>query len=152
MVPQQDIFDRLMSTRLLLPLQPVYQKHKAVLLYLLFGGLTTVVSIGSFWLGNSVFYLNEHIANIISWVLAVLFAFFTNRVWVFSSPTNGWKEFLEQMLRFYGARLTTLGVEELLLLVFITWLHINSLAVKVGAQVVVVILNYVVSKWFVFKT
>ncbi len=150
-MPQQDIFDRLMATRLLRRWQPLYQKRKAVLLYLLFGGLTTVISIGTFWLGHGVLRLNEHIANVISWVLAVLFAFLTNRVWVFSAPTNDAKAFVGQLLRFYSGRLTTLGVEELLLFVFITVLECNGMVVKVGAQVVVLILNYVVSKWFVFK-
>ena len=146
-----DIFDRLMATRPLCGLQPLYQKRKAVLLYVLFGGLTTVISIGTFWVGHDVLSLNEHIANILSWVLAVLFAFVTNRVWVFSAPTKTKTAFFGQLLRFYGGRLTTLGVEEILLFVFITVLKVNGLAVKVGAQVVVLILNYVVNKYFVFK-
>ena len=150
-MPQQDIFDRLLATRLLRRWQPLYQKHKAVLLYLLFGGLTTVISIGTFWLGHSVLQLNEHFANVVSWVLAVLFAFLTNRVWVFSAPTNNAKAFWKQLLWFYGGRLTTLAVEELLLFVFITLLKINGMVVKVGAQIAVLILNFVVSKWFVFK-
>lgn len=150
-MPQQDIFDRLMATRLLRWLQPLYQKHKAVWLYLLFGGLTTIISIASFWIGHSVLRLNEHIANIISWILAVLFAFLTNRVWVFSAKTDNRNAFLGQLIRFYGARLTTLGVEEILLFTFITVLGVNGMVVKVGAQIVVVLLNYVVSKWFVFK-
>ncbi len=150
-MPQQDIFDRLLATRLLRRWQPLYQKHKAVLLYLLFGGLTTVISIGTFWLGHSVLQLNEHFSNVISWVLAVLFAFLTNRVWVFSAPTDNAKAFWKQLFRFYGGRLTTLAVEELLLFVFITVLKINGMVVKVGAQIAVLILNFVVSKWFVFK-
>lgn len=150
-MPQQDIFDRLLATRLLRRWQPLYQKHKAVLLYLLFGGLTTVISIGTFWVGHRVLQLNEHFSNVISWVLAVLFAFLTNRVWVFSAPTNNAKAFWQQLFRFYGGRLTTLAVEELLLFVFITVLKINGMVVKVGAQIAVLILNFVVSKWFVFK-
>lgn len=150
-MPQQDIFDRMMATRLLRRWQPLYQNYKSAILYLLFGGLTTVISIGTFWAGHSALQLNEHIANIISWVLAVLFAFLTNRVWVFSAPTNNAKAFLGQLFRFYAGRLTTLGVEEILLFVFITVLKINGMVVKVGAQVVVLTLNYVVSKWFVFR-
>lgn len=146
-----DIFDRLMATRPLRGLQPLYQKHKAVLLYVLFGGLTTVISIGTFWVGHDVLSLGEHIANILSWVLAVLFAFVTNRVWVFSAPTKTKTTFFGQLFRFYGGRVFTLGVEELLLFIFITLLHVNGMVVKVGAQIVVLILNYVVSKCFVFK-
>lgn len=146
-----DIFDRLFTCRLLLPLAPLWKRHRAVLLYLFFGGLTTVVSIGSFWLFHGVLHWNEHIANTGSWLLAVLFAFLTNRLWVFQAPTKGLPAFLRQMLRFYGGRLATFAAEELLVLVFITRLGFPALAVKIAAQVVVLILNYIVSKCFVFN-
>ena len=146
-----DLFDRLFSCRMLKPLWPFWTRHREVLLYLLFGGLTTVVSIGSFWLCNDVLLLNEHIANTVSWILAVLFAFITNRLWVFQAATNGFGEFVKQLLRFYGGRLATFGVEELILLIFVTWLQFGGLVIKIAAQIVVIFLNYVVSKLFVFK-
>lgn len=146
-----DLFDRLFACRWLSPLQPFWKKHREVLLYIFFGGLTTVVSIGSFWLFDSVLQLNEHVANTGSWLLAVLFAFVTNRLWVFQAPTNGFGGFVWQLLRFYGGRLATFAIEELIILVFITWLKFPGLAVKIAAQVVVLILNYIVSKLFVFK-
>lgn len=146
-----DMFDRLFSWRVLKPLQPFWSRHREVLLYLLFGGLTTVVSIGSFWLCNGLLMLNEHVANTISWILAVLFAFVTNRLWVFQAVTHGFGDLVMQTIRFYGGRLATFGVEELILLVFVTWLHFGGLTVKIAAQIVVIVLNYVVSKLFVFR-
>lgn len=148
---RNDVFDRLFASRLLRPLQPFWQKHREMLLYLFFGGLTTVVSIGSFWLFASLLQQNEHIANTISWLLAVLFAFVTNRLWVFQAPTKGVTAFFKQMLKFYGGRLATFAAEEVIILVFITWLGFPDLAVKIAAQIVVLILNYLVSKLFVFK-
>ena len=147
---KKDIFDRLMGLKLLRPLWPFYVKYKEPLLYLFFGGLTTLISIFVFWLFNGPFGLNELVANLISWVLAVLFAFLTNKTWVFQSGGQE-KGFLSLMLSFYAGRLVTLGVEELLLLVFITWLGFNSMAVKIVAQVVVIVLNYVISKLLVFR-
>ena len=146
-----DVFDRLFACRILKPLQPFWQRHREVLLYLFFGGLTTVISIGSFWLCESGFDLNEHIANTISWLLAVLFAFLTNRLWVFQAPAKGVTLWM-QLLRFYGGRLATFLVEEVILLVFITWLNFHELTVKIAAQIVVLILNYIVSKLFVFRS
>lgn len=146
-----DIFDRVMGTKLLKSWYTPYQKHKEKLLYLFFGGLTTVVSLATFWFVNRVMMANEHIANVASWILAVLFAFVTNRVWVFNAKTNGKAAFFKQLLSFYGGRLLTFGAEELLLLVFITWLQFDSILVKIVAQVVVLILNYIVSKLFVFR-
>ncbi len=126
-------------------------KYREQILYLLFGGLTTVVSLAAFWFVDRVVMANEHIANIVSWILAVLFAFVTNRIWVFNAKTNNKTAFFRQLLGFYGGRLLTFGTEELLLLVFITWLEFDSMLVKIAAQVVVLILNYVVSKVFVFR-
>ena len=146
-----DVFDRLMALPGLRLLEPFYRKHKAVLLYLFFGGLTTVISIAVFWLFRRPFGLNELIANVISWVIAVLFAFFTNRVWVFRSPTKTAGEFFRQMGSFFGGRVVTLLIEEALLAVFITWLGFPDMPVKIAAQVIVIVLNYVISKLFVFK-
>ena len=147
---KKDIFDRLMGLKLFRPLWPFYVKDKEPLLYLFFGGLTTLISIFVFWLFNGPFGLNELVANLISWVLAVLFAFLTNKTWVFQS--GGQEDgFFRLMLSFYAGRLLTLGIEELLLLVFITWLGFNSMAVKIVAQVVVIVLNYVISKLLVFR-
>ena len=147
---KKDIFDRLMGLRPFRPLWPFYVKYKEPLLYLFFGGLTTLISIFVFWLFNSPLGLNELVANLISWLLAVLFAFLTNKTWVFQSGGQE-KGFLSLMLSYYAGRLVTLGVEELLLLVFITWLGFNSMAVKIAAQIVVIVLNYVISKLLVFR-
>lgn len=147
---KKDVFDRLMGLRPFRPLRPFYVKYKEPLLYLFFGGLTTLISIFVFWLFNGPLGLNELVANLISWLLAVLFAFLTNKTWVFQSGGQE-KGFLSLMLSFYAGRLVTLGVEELLLLVFITWLGFNSMAVKIAAQIVVIVLNYVISKLLVFR-
>ena len=147
MQEKRDIFDRMMALPILNIFEPFYKKNKEVLLYLFFGGLTFIVSIATYAVFNVSMGINELIANVMSWVLAVLFAFATNRVWVFQAPT----EFLKQMLSFFGGRVVTLVIEEIILLVFITWLGFNSMVVKVIAQVIVIVLNYVISKFWIFK-
>lgn len=147
MQQKPDIFDRIFSIKLLGFAQPLYQKYKEQLLYLFFGVLTTVVSIGSFALFTKVIPCDELIANVISWFLAVLFAYLTNRTWVFQSTSQS---FWGQMLTFYLGRVTTLLIEEALLLIFVKWLLWDGLLVKVAAQIVVLILNYVISKLFIF--
>ena len=145
-----DIFDKIMHLPGLRVFEPLYKKYKEVLLYLFFGVLTTVVSIGSYAFFNVAMGINELIANVIS-VLAVLFAFFTNRIWVFAAPTKTVEEFMKQLVSFAGGRVLTLVIEEMILLVFITMLHFNSMLIKFIAQVVVIILNYVISKLLVFR-
>ena len=148
---EKDIFDRIMSWKLLKPLWPFWEKHREVLLYLFFGGLTTLISIAVFWLFNRPLDLNEHIANVISWILSVLFAYVTNAIWVFTAKPQTPGEWLRQMLSFYAGRLATLGVEELIIYVFVTRLAFDSMLIKIIATVVVIILNYFISKLLVFR-
>lgn len=145
-----DIFDRIMTLPGLNKLNPFYKKHKSVLLYIFFGGLTTVVSVGSFIVFDKVLHLHELIANFLSWILAVAFAYVTNRTWVFESRAKG-KAIAGEAASFVGGRLATLGIEEGILLVFVTWLHLSSTWVKIAAQFVVLVLNYLISKLFVFR-
>ena len=148
---EKDIFDKLMELPILRFFNPFYKKYKEMLLYLFFGGLSFIVSIAAYALFNVGMNINELIANVLSWIITVMFAFLTNRVWVFQSPTNGVAEFVKQMFVFYSGRVITLVVEEVILLVFITWLGFNSMLVKVVAQVIVILLNYVISKLVVFR-
>ena len=145
---KRDIFDKIMSLPGLRRFYAPYEKHKQVLLYLFFGGLTTVVSIGSFALADM--FLNELVANVISWILAVTFAYLTNRVWVFGSKAKG-REVAKEALSFYTARLTTLGAEELLIFVFVTQLSCNGLLIKILAQILILVGNYLLSKFLIFK-
>lgn len=148
---EKDIFDRIMSLPGLNIFEDIYKKYKEILLYLFFGGLTTIISIGSYSYCDIVMHMNPLVANIISWILAVLFAYVTNKIWVFNAETNGIYELGIEMFHFFTGRIFTLIVEEIILLVFINKLHFNSILVKVAAQVVVIVLNYIISKLIVFR-
>ena len=127
------------------------RKNKEVLLYLVFGVLTTVVSMIVFWLFAQKAGLPVLAANVVSWVAAVTFAFFTNRKWVFNGETSSSSETIKQAVKFYSGRLATLAEEELILWLFIDVLSLPMMPVKLAAQFVVVASNYVISKLFVFK-
>lgn len=148
---KKDIFDKIMQLRGLNVFESFYKKQKEILLYLFFGGVTFVISIASFVFFNSVCSVNELIANIISWVLAVACAYITNRIWVFNSNADSGQRLLKEIIDFVSGRVITLLIEEAILLVFVTWLTFDSTIIKVIAQVVVIILNYIISKLFVFK-
>lgn len=148
---KKDIFDKIMSLPVLNIFNPFYKKNKEILLYLFFGGLSFIVSVATYALFNVPMKMDALIANVLSWIITVMFAFLTNRVWVFASPTDNIKDFMKQMLSFYSGRIITLVIEEAILLVFINMLGFGSLLVKIVAQVVVILLNYVISKLFIFK-
>ena len=129
-------------------IKKLFQKHKELILYVFFGGLATVVSIGTFVLFDAL--MNELVANVLSWIITVGFAYWTNRTWVFCSEVRGkgvWKE----LTTFYTGRLLTLGLEEVILLVFVTILGWNATLIKIAAQVLVLLGNYIISKLLIFR-
>ena len=132
-------------------IKELYFKYKEVINYLFFGGCTFLVSIISFYLFNKVCGFNEHIANVISWILAVSFAYITNKKYVFESKTSEKKDLLREISSFVSARLLTLVMEEIILVIGVNLLHIDSMIVKIIAQVVVIVSNYFLSKLFIFK-
>ena len=150
MQENQDIFDKLMSLPGLRHFRPLFDRFREPLLYVLFGALTTLINILIFWLLTSPAGMGELVANIIAWIAAVLFAYVTNRKWVFTSADES-KSLLRQLLEFYAGRLLTLGVEELMLYVFITRMGLNAMLIKIIAQIVVIVLNFVISKLLVFR-
>ena len=140
-------------------------KYKELILYLIFGVLTTFVSIFSFWLFGlfipDKLYL---ITNVISWVIAVIFAFVTNKLFVFESKKWGKAELSSEVPKFLGARVFSLIIEELGLILFIDLLGFKELGwtvlgfnvtgeliAKTIMAIVVIVLNYFFSKFMIFK-
>ena len=144
----RDLFDRLFSLPFLKWARALFSRHREGLLYLFFGVLTTAVSWVSFYLLCYPLAIGELIANPISWVAAVLFAFFTNRTWVFKTHGGA---LMREMVLFFGARLSTLAFEELVLFLFVTTFAHDAMSVKVLSSVGVLVLNYVLSKLVVFR-
>lgn len=130
----------------------IYHKNEEIWNYLIVGGLTTVVSLVTYYLCVMTF-LNPNIsyqlqiANIISWIFSVAFAYVTNRKYVFKSEE---KNIIKEATSFVGSRVSTLLLDMLIMFVFVTLLHINDKISKLIAQVLVVIGNYIISKLFVF--
>ena len=134
-------------------IKEIYMKYKEIINYLIFGVLTTVVSLLVYYI--SVFtFLNPdnaielQIANIISWIAGVLFAYFTNRKFVFESKET---DKLKEAGKFFLARVVTLVIDMLIMGVGVTTLHLNDKIMKLISQVVIIVSNYIFSKLFVFK-
>lgn len=133
-------------------------RYREQLLYLIFGGLTTVVDWGIsfllyyFW-GAAIreTAILIHAVNVIAWAGAVLFAYVTNRIWVFESRRKGFLPIFGELVSFAGGRVMTLLLQELMFLVFFHQLGINEYIVKIVASVLVVVANYFISKLIVFR-
>ena len=131
----------------------LYKQYREQINYLFVGGLTTVVSLVSYWLCVNTFLdptnpLQLQAANVISWVCAVTFAYFTNRRYVFFSRE---RNRLKEAGKFFLSRITTLLMEMGVMALGVSVLEINDKAVKLGAQVLIIIANYVLSKLLVFR-
>ena len=148
---REDIFDRIMGLPGLRILKPWYSKHKEVLLYLFFGGLAVFLNLGLFVFFTKNLGWGDLFANVVDWIICVLFQFITNKTWVFAAETDSTKGLVAQLTGFFGGGLLTLLLEELILGIFIVGLHWNRIAVKLAAQIFVIVANYVISKFFVFK-
>ncbi len=130
-----------------------FKKHREVIMYIIFGVLTTVVDILVFsLLAHTVFDtenpLLAQIANIIAWIAAVAFAYVTNRIFVFKSKE---KRILIEILSFTASRLLTLVLDAILIYVLASLIGINPDVSNIISNVVVIVLNYVISKLFVFR-
>ena len=138
-------------------MKELLKKHKSVILYALFGGMTTLIDWGVsfllYYAWGDVIAADRwliHVADAIAWAFAVTFAYITNRIWVFESKRRGFLPVLGELTAFAGGRLLTLVLQEVLMAVFFTWLGWNEYFVKIFAAVWVVILNYFISKLLVF--
>ena len=138
-------------------IKELFIKYKEIINYLIFGVLTNIVSLATKYLllftildAKNGFELQ--IAVTVSWIVACTFAYITNRIWVFESKS---KQILKEAIKFYMSRLITLGLEMLIMFIFVTLLGLNSntwvIVWTIVAQVVIIIGNYILSKLVVFK-
>lgn len=137
------------------PLQDIYYKYEEKWLYVIFGGLTTVVSIVTKLLAFALIpgepKWENTVVVIFSWICAVTFAFFTNKKYVFKNETSNSKEFWTVFASFYGARLATLGMEWLIFFICCDICHMSKTVITWASQVIIFIANYILSKLFVFR-
>ncbi|MFC6200924.1 GtrA family protein [Lactiplantibacillus nangangensis] len=129
----------------------LWHRYQSVLSYLIFGGLTTLVNIVVFWLFNNFTSWPVWLSNAIAWFLSVLFAYITNKLWVFDSKTPTVKAVMAEATSFFGFRLLSFFVDEAIMVIGVTVLHGNSLLVKILDQVIIVVMNWFFSKLFIFK-
>ncbi|MCL2082971.1 MAG: GtrA family protein [Oscillospiraceae bacterium] len=137
----------------------LYRRYREIISYLVAGGLATVVALGSFWLFFSVIGLEENLSNILSDICATLFAYVTNKVYVFRSKCETWGRFFREMFSFFSAR-----VFAVLFNMIVFWAvnrvcqsligleqDLSAWIAKLAIQVTYIVLNYVLSKLFVFR-
>lgn len=132
-------------------IRALFIKHRDVIIYLFFGGLTTLVNFLVYfplynWAG-----ITGTLSNVIAWLVAVIFAFFTNKPFVFKSHDWSSKTVVPEFTKFISCRIGSGLMETVAIWLFVDLLMWNGNGVKIIVSIVVVILNYISSKWLVFK-
>lgn len=126
------------------------KKYQDIILYLFFGGLTTVINVVSYAFFAKILGFGTFFSTIIAWFLSVLVAYLTNRKWVFHSEAKGVVEISREVISFFSCRIATGVVDWVIMLAFVDGLHFNDIVIKILANVIVIILNYVASKLVIF--
>lgn len=122
-----------------------------ILSYIFFGGATTVVNIAVFSLFHYLFGINYVLANGVAWFVSVVFAFVTNKIWVFQSKSDSLQHLLWEFVKFMFYRILSLGIDMGALVLVVDIFHWPVFIGKLISQVLVVVVNYIFSKLFIFK-
>lgn len=122
--------------------------ERELIMYVFFGVLTGVVNLGVYFLFSHVLGVYYLFSNVVAWFLSVLFAYVTNRIWVFESNSNN---ILKEVFLFFSCRSFSGLVDIGLLYFFVDILNIGDYISKIIVQIIVVILNYLFSKLLIFK-
>ena len=132
-------------------MRTLFEKYRELILYVFFGGLTTLVDWVSYWLMTDLIHVPYMAAAFLSQIFSILFAYVTNRRFVFESKVHGVGAVAVEMVKFFGARGVSLLLNMLVMFVGVDMLHFNDKVIKVIASVLVIIANYIFSKLFVFR-
>ena len=136
-------------------LKTLWDKYKSIVAYLFWGVVTTIVNLATFQILSSGIHWNYEVATVIAWFVSVLVAYFTNKVWVFGSHYTTVSDFITELFRFFFYRALTLVIDIVITFVGISVLGykdpLGQFIVKVIDNVIVVVANYIFSKWLIFN-
>ncbi len=132
-------------------IKALWNKYKEIINYLIFGVLTTVVNYVSYLILAKVCNVDYMVSTVVAQIISILFAYVTNKLFVFQTKGLSKKEFFKEMFSFFGFRILSLFLDMGFMYLFVDVLHLNDVIMKLVSNVLIVIANYIFSKLFVFK-
>lgn len=129
----------------------LYERFRELFWYGVFGVLTTIINMVAFWLFADALNVHYMVANVIAWVIAVAFAYVTNKLWVFESKSWARSVWIPECIGFVSARVATGLLDMGLMYLMISIIGVPKMWAKLVSNVVVIIGNYVLSKLVVFR-
>ena len=132
-------------------LKKLIGKYRDMILYVFFGGCTTLVNIFVYFAAARLLSMSTGAANIAAWLLSVLFAYVTNRRWVFHSGADTFGDILREMAGFFASRIATGALDLGVMYLSVDILHLPDVAMKIISNIIVIVLNYALSRLVVFR-
>ena len=129
----------------------LWNKYKSLIMYVVFGALTTVVNMGAYYVSYNLLHIPNVPSTAIAWILAVAFAFVTNKLWVFDSPSFDVQTLKHEIPTFFGARIATGVLDVVIMYLAVDVAHMNPTVWKLISNVLVIIINYIASKLIIFR-
>lgn len=136
---------------LILKISSLFSTHKQIILYLIFGVCTTVINTVCYWLLFDVLSWSNLLSTVLAWLAAVIFAFITNKRYVFESKKSGIHAQLREFASFFSCRILTGILDVVIMAVAVDMLKWNGLVWKLISNIIVTVLNYIASKFLIFK-
>lgn len=132
-------------------MKELFIKYKAIILYLFFGGCTTLINIVTYYISAHLLNFSTAISTFLAWFFAVVVAYITNKIWVFECKSWKREVLVKEVTSFFACRIATGLLDMAFMLIFVDILLCNDLIIKIVSNIVVIILNYVASKLVIFK-
>ena len=132
-------------------IKELYKKYKEIIMYLIFGGLTTLVNIVAYFILGRLLNIETVISTVIAQIISILFAYITNKIFVFESKTTNKKDLLREMISFFACRGLSAVMDVAIMYVTVDLCHFNDMIMKIISNIIVIIVNYVFSKLIIFK-
>lgn len=132
-------------------IKKLLKKYRSFLCYAIFGVLTTLVNLVAYHMCFERAGMNNTLSNVVAWILAVIFAYVTNKIWVFESKSWRWKVLRREISSFVSCRLATGILDLVIMYVCVDVMKWHPMLMKLMSNVLVIILNYIFSKLVIFK-
>lgn len=129
----------------------IYNKHKAIIMYVFWGGITTVINIAVYVCLYNLLGIKSDISNIISWFITVSVAYITNKIWVFESKITTIRILVYEIISFFACRIATGIIDIVIMHIAVEVMHYPGIIFKILSNIIVIVLNYTTSKLFIFK-
>jgi putative flippase GtrA len=128
-----------------------YDKYKETIMYVVFGALTTIVNLIVYFFCRLLLDSSPLYSNILAWLISVIFAFITNKIYVFKAHSKEIKAIVREFLAFVSCRIFSGVMDTTIIIMFIQLLHYNDLLIKILSNILVLVTNYIFSKYFIFR-